>query len=488
MADLKPQNQEKSASNLPASSAPQDYYSVLMKVINDVSNDHALLRKLVYALAWQNLRPEVIVTKPIPEAQSQAKTIAELGQALELEKAIERLEAEAVGQDLKQISKPRAFDNPERSEAAPQRKHEPRREPDPPPADDFNPAVLAAKIPLNDHPPEPEVAAIQLQDASFEPPRSVNPIAPVAEQRAWPERKDIVTLERIPTWLDPNVRVSLDSVEYAPIQRPPYQGRSGLASFAQLIAASVIGVVLYIGISGWVYLGRHPATAPGNPAAPPPPPVQQQAAASQPDGRQAANQVQGQVQGQSQQSVAMPPIEPQPILPFPLPRTYGIYAGTPGQLHELEALPIRVPDPRVLASAEITKPGRPPIPGDSLAFVVFRRDLVNSAPQTITVRVVARVERTTKFVNGKPSVVPVEGVWRVRSKAYEFKVSPLEGRNEMIVVQPNPGFVFPPGRYALVLNGLGYDFTVAGNVTAPEQCLEQVEIVSGSVLAECPKV
>jgi hypothetical protein len=25
------------------------------------------------------------------------------------------------------------------------------------------------------------------------------------------------------------------------------------------------------------------------------------------------------------------------------------------------------------------------------------------------------------------------------------------------------------------------------NVTAPEQCLEQVEIVSGSVLSECPK-
>ena len=156
-------------------------------------------------------------------------------------------------------------------------------------------------------------------------------------------------------------------------------------------------------------------------------------------------------------------------------------------MYELEALPIRVPDARVLASAEITKPGRPPIPGDNLAFVVFRRDLVNSAPQTMTVRVVARVERTTKFVNGKPSVVPVEGVWRVRSKSYEFKVSPLEGRNEMIVVQPNPGFVFPPGRYALVLNGIGYDFTVAGTITAPEQCLEQVEIVSGSVLSECPK-
>jgi len=478
MADAKLQDQEKSVADLSMPSAPQDHYSVLMKVIYDVSNDHALLRKLVYALARQNLRPEVIVTKPIPETQSQARTISELGRALELEKAIERVEAEAVGLGLKQIHRPRAFDGTEQSQSNPTPQS--KREPDPPPTDDFKPVALAAPIPRNDSPPGPEVAAIQLQYAPFEPPCSTDAVAPVAEQHAWPERRDIVPPERIPAWLDPNIRVSLDPVEYAPIQRPPFQGRSGLGSFAHLIATSVIGVVLYIAISGWIYLDRHPATAPGHTAAPQPPlPLHPQAAANPPDGRQAP--------GQPQQSVAMLRVEPQPILPFALPRTYGVYAGTPSQLYELEALPIRVPDPRVLASAEITKPSRPPIPGDNLAFVVFRRDLVNSAPQTMTVRVVARVERTTKFVNGKPSVVPVEGVWRVRSRSYEFKVSPLEGRNEMIVVQPNPGFAFPPGRYALVLNGIGYDFTVAGTITAPEQCLEQVEIVSGSVLSECPK-
>jgi hypothetical protein len=47
--------------------------------------------------------------------------------------------------------------------------------------------------------------------------------------------------------------------------------------------------------------------------------------------------------------------------------------------------------------------------------------------------------------------------------------------------------VFQPGRYALVLNGFGYDFTVAGQITAPEQCLEQVEVVNGAVVTECPK-
>jgi hypothetical protein len=134
----------------------------------------------------------------------------------------------------------------------------------------------------------------------------------------------------------------------------------------------------------------------------------------------------------------------------------------------------------------ITKPSSVTTPGENLNFVVFRRDLVSSAPQTVSVRVVARVRQTTKFVDGKPAIVPLEGIWRIRNKAYDLTVSPLEGHNEMIVIQPNPGFVFAPGRYALVLNGIAYDFTVAGKVTAAEQCLEQVEVVGGAVLSECP--
>jgi hypothetical protein len=97
---------------------------------------------------------------------------------------------------------------------------------------------------------------------------------------AWPERRDVVTLEHIPAWLEPNVRVSRDAVEYAPIQRPSSQKCSGLASLAQLIATSAIGVVLYIGISDWVYPGRHPATTPGHMAAPPPPAQPPQPAAA----------------------------------------------------------------------------------------------------------------------------------------------------------------------------------------------------------------
>ena len=519
MADPTPQHQKESDARLPASSTPQDYHAILMKVIDDVTHDQALLRKLVYALAWHNLKPEAIIARPIPEAQTQAKNIFELEQALQFERAVERIEVDATEQGRHQISRPQSPDHPHRM-PTPQTERAAIFQP----ADDVGPAALADGIsvsgldpisvsrldpgpparaaqPLNAQPLDAQDLTSQhfeardlgaqhlgardlgAQDlnAPSEPPHAVNAIIPLPVHRSWPERKDLVHRERIPSWLDPSVRVSLDSVEYAPIPQPS-QSRSHFSSFFQLIAASVIGVVLYIGISGWVYLGRQsavtaPVSAPLQPAASAP-------AASAPGGSQTAPQA---TQAQAQAPLARPAPEPQPLLPFPLPKSYGVFAVSPGQLFELEPLPIKVPDPRVLVSAEITKPSNVTTPGGNLAFVIFRRDLVNSAPQTATVRVVARVQRATKFVGGEPAIVPLEGIWRIRSKAYDFKVSPLEGRNEMVVIQPQPGFVFAPGRYALVLDGVGYDFTVAGAVTAPEQCLEQVEVVNGVALSECPK-
>ncbi len=38
-----------------------------------------------------------------------------------------------------------------------------------------------------------------------------------------------------------------------------------------------------------------------------------------------------------------------------------------------------------------------------------------------------------------------------------------------------------------MINGEGYDFTVAGPITAQEQCLEQFQMQNGVILSECPK-
>src|SRR3954452_10755242 len=155
MADAKPRNQDKSDAGPQASAAPQDRYAVLMKVINDVTRDQGMLRKLVYALAWQNLRPEQIVAKPIADAQSQSKTIFDLQQALQLERAIERIELEAIEQERKPAGRTRAATGVAAKPA--------RTKPELgengmifQAADDFSPATLDGRIPVSPAESEPE--------------------------------------------------------------------------------------------------------------------------------------------------------------------------------------------------------------------------------------------------------------------------------------------------------------------------------------------
>jgi hypothetical protein len=171
---------------------------------------------------------------------------------------------------------------------------------------------------------------------------------------------------------------------------------------------------------------------------------------------------------------------------LPLPSSYGIYALSDKHLIELEPLPIRAPDVRVRLSAEITKPSSVRLPDGKLTFVVFRRDLVNSAPQKVTVRVIARVTRAVTLSSGKAVASDIEGSWRIRNNSYDYRVAPLSENREMVAIRPEtPDFTLPAGRYALVLGGLAYDFTVDGQITAAEQCLESFEAVNGLVFNEC---
>jgi hypothetical protein len=186
---------------------------------------------------------------------------------------------------------------------------------------------------------------------------------------------------------------------------------------------------------------------------------------------------------QSRQSIAA---DARPTLGFPLPTTYGIYAVSNGHLNELQPLAIRAPDPRVQLSAEINKPSASVLPDGKVVFVLFRRELVNSAPQKVTVRVVARVARTVTVTSGKTAAAKLDGTWRIRSNSYDLQVSPLAENREMVVVRPgDPGFALSSGRYALVFAGLAYDFTVDGPITAAAQCLESFEAVSGPIFTEC---
>jgi hypothetical protein len=177
------------------------------------------------------------------------------------------------------------------------------------------------------------------------------------------------------------------------------------------------------------------------------------------------------------------------VLPFPLPGDYGVYAVNNAALSELHLLPEQVPDKRIAMSTPVSQPSRTTIPDGKAKFVVFRRDLVGNAPERIDVRVVARVARALTFdTKGKANFSAVSDAWNIRNVSYEFRVRPIAGNPEMLLIQAdNADFALPPGRYVLVLKNQGYDFTVAGKVTDPSQCLERTDAVNGTFYSDCQK-
>jgi hypothetical protein len=175
-------------------------------------------------------------------------------------------------------------------------------------------------------------------------------------------------------------------------------------------------------------------------------------------------------------------------LGFPIPAVYGVYVINNGELAELSPLQEVVPDRRVAISTPLGKPEREVLVDGNAKFVIFRRD-ASSLPDRIDVRVVARVTRALKFdAKGKGSFSPVTDAWNIRSNLYEFRVRPVPGNPDMLLVQPETDApVLPPGRYVLVLKNQGYDFTVRGPVTDLAHCLERTDAANGAFYSACQK-
>jgi len=180
---------------------------------------------------------------------------------------------------------------------------------------------------------------------------------------------------------------------------------------------------------------------------------------------------------------------PPPPPAFPIPGDYGVYALNNGALEELEVLSEQVPDKRIAMSTPIMQPSRIILPDGRAKFIVYRRDLANNAPERVDVRVVAQVTRAHMFdAKGKPTTAPVSGAWNIRNITFAFRVRPLPGNAEMLLIQPESAdFSLKPGRYVLVLKSQGYDFTIAGRITDPAQCLERTEAANGVFYSECEK-
>lgn len=172
--------------------------------------------------------------------------------------------------------------------------------------------------------------------------------------------------------------------------------------------------------------------------------------------------------------------------PFEMPDTYGVYAVTDGQLTPLDPLPIRVADARVAISSPISKPPSAPIPGGTLQFAAYHRELATNVPESASVRIVAKVMQATSFAGGKPKAVPVEDAWAVRGGSIDLRIAPVAANKEMVLIRPaDPAFTLSPGRYVLMFRNQAYDFSVAGEVSDTAHCLERSDLPDRTVYSEC---
>jgi len=120
---------------------------------------------------------------------------------------------------------------------------------------------------------------------------------------------------------------------------------------------------------------------------------------------------------------------------------------------------------------------------------VFRRDAATNAPDNAEVRVIAKVTRAMGVdASGKAVVAPAQDNWVIRNISLPYKAGPIDDHAEMYLVQSeNSDAPLIPGRYALVIKGQGFDFTVDGAVTDPRQCVERVDAVNGAFYSPCPE-
>jgi hypothetical protein len=197
---------------------------------------------------------------------------------------------------------------------------------------------------------------------------------------------------------------------------------------------------------------------------------------------------------------AAPPAVSRPVAPAPnevkaaapsplIPTSYGIHAISGDKLYELEALPGRAPDIRVAISAAIVTPSRTTLPDGHIRFVVFRRDSSSSAADRAEVRLIAKVTRAIGFdAAGKPVDSKIDDSWVIRNISIPYRTAPSKDNPDMYEIQSeNPEAALAPGRYALIVRGQAYDFSVAGAVTDPRHCLERLAAANGQFYSECKK-
>jgi hypothetical protein len=451
---------------------PEDYYRFLVRTITTVGQDPAQLRMVVYQFARSKLRKELFAKKDLRWAEMKQ-------QMATLEKAIEQIESDVADHTVLLSAfaptAPAPAQNAPIVAAAAQ-----------------NSSMIAAAA---QNSPMVDFVAIDspaVDSAAVESAAENTPIVADASRSAIAKSTDTAlvvhenyaALERVIEQIEPDIyeRHTVVESRFGPI-RTYKPVRAAFWSAVRLVVAVVSGVALFAALenrgdlAGLFARNGRDEVAGAAPIAIGHP--------SQNATQVAANPIMPVVAKQ-------PPSEPDSGLGpgmknVPIPGAYGVYAVDHDKLTDLELLPIRVPDERIGISALFSAPSAGTLPDGHLQFIAFRRDLANDAPDRVIVRVVARVMRELTFdAAGNAKRVDVDSLWAVRSNSYEMQVAPVSGNPAMVIIQPeNPKFSFPAGRYALVLQGSAYDFSVAGPITDAAQCLERTDAVNMPVYSEC---
>jgi hypothetical protein len=406
-----------------------DYVSIILRAIEQTQNDPARLRSLVYDVARLGLGKHVLTT------YERIGTAGLQQHILDLETAIHHVEDLA----QKQIA-----DHSKESPSQEQKESPSQEQKEA--AADLAVQLLEGRLSTPDH------TAITVRD-SFD--------AAVFDDDKLSAKTPVVVRPLPIEIYGPGRAEILQPLDFRmpAFGSGPKRNHADLSFRVQLVIAALIGIGIYAAsLVGFEYAGGHLSVAAKTEA-----------------GLVTPSNVAIKTQNTAAQAVE-----------FPLPTVYGVYAVSEGKLYELDPLPLRVPDARVAISAMFSTPSRVTISEKKLQFVIFRRDLVSSAPTEVFVRVVARVAREMKFGAGSPTTTEIDDEWAIRSKSYVFRVAPVGDSPEMIVLRPaDSQQSLSPGRYALVFAGKGYDFTIDGEVTDAAQCLERSNVVGGLVYSEC---
>ena len=180
--------------------------------------------------------------------------------------------------------------------------------------------------------------------------------------------------------------------------------------------------------------------------------------------------------------------QPKSSLSDELPKFFGVYAESAGDLVELVAHPQSSTRYFAIGGADLLKtlPGPTFATGD-LSFIIYSKAVTALKATRLSVAKIGRmtlqlhIPYGTKRVESKKNFEPPR--WHVLDQGWQVRIAPVAGHSEMIRLVPEDPF--PPGAAALQFAGEIYDFRIEGEANDPRDCLVRIINLAGAEYLFC---